>query len=34
MAHDHGQAGHGHDHTVGANAKMLGPISIWGRSVP
>ena len=24
MAHDHGQAGHSHDHTAGANAKMLG----------
>jgi len=23
MAHDHGEAGHGHDHTAGANAKML-----------
>jgi len=24
MAHDHGEAGHAHDHTAGANAKMLG----------
>jgi len=24
MAHDHGAAGHSHDHTAGANAKMLG----------
>lgn len=24
MAHDHSQAGHAHDHTAGANAKMLG----------
>jgi cobalt-zinc-cadmium efflux system protein len=24
MAHDHGSAGHGHDHTAGANVKMLG----------
>jgi cobalt-zinc-cadmium efflux system protein len=24
MAHDHGQGGHSHDHTAGANAKMLG----------
>jgi cobalt-zinc-cadmium efflux system protein len=24
MAHDHGSAGHSHDHTAGANAKMLG----------
>jgi cobalt-zinc-cadmium efflux system protein len=23
MAHDHGEAGHSHDHTAGANAKML-----------
>ena len=26
MAHDHQGAGHRHDHTAGANAKMLG----WG----
>ena len=24
MAHDHGPGGHSHDHTAGANAKMLG----------
>jgi cobalt-zinc-cadmium efflux system protein len=24
MAHDHGQGGHSHDHTAGANARMLG----------
>ena len=24
MAHDHEGAGHSHDHTAGANAKMLG----------
>jgi cobalt-zinc-cadmium efflux system protein len=24
MAHDHGAAGHSHDHTAGANTKMLG----------
>lgn len=24
MAHDHSEAGHNHDHTAGANAKMLG----------
>lgn len=24
MAHDHGAGGHSHDHTAGANAKMLG----------
>lgn len=24
MAHDHSGAGHSHDHTAGANAKMLG----------
>ncbi|WP_272815792.1 cation diffusion facilitator family transporter [Sphingomonas hankookensis] len=24
MAHDHGSGGHSHDHTAGANAKMLG----------
>jgi len=24
MAHDHGSTGHSHDHTAGANAKMLG----------
>ena len=24
MAHDHSEAGHSHDHTAGANAKMLG----------
>ncbi len=24
MAHDHGEAGHAHDHTAGANATMLG----------
>jgi len=24
MTHDHGAAGHSHDHTAGSNAKMLG----------